>query len=124
MKAIFALTVFIVTVNSYSQSDWVNLGKEIGYDFYYKSSTVIRGTKTFVIVIGVPIDPKVDASGKPIKYASVDITFYKSSAGIRALITGHKYFYTDNTYKPAGLPKRDLPINYYVLLNKLYEMIK
>lgn len=124
MKKISAIILFLAAMQTFSQLGWVNLGREIGYDFYYKPNSVVRGDRLFVIVIGVPLQEMKDKDNVVIKYVTADIFFYQSSQDLRCMILNHLYFYNDNTYKKAGLPKRDVPITYYKLLMKLYDLIK
>jgi hypothetical protein len=124
MKAILILFIFIISLHTSAQQGWVNIGKEIGYDFYYKENTIIRGNNTFVVVVGVPLQEMKDGNNTVIKYVTINITFYDSPTGIRCIISNHLFFYDDKTYKKAGLPKRDVPVTYYNLLMKLYDAIK
>lgn len=124
MKTIVTVFILIISFDAFSQSDWINLGKEIGYDFYYKKGTIIRGSNPSVVVVGVPQKEMKDPSNTVIKYVTVNVTFYESDVGLRCIISNHLYFYNDKGYKKAGLPKRDLPLNYYVLLSKLYDAIR
>jgi len=124
MKFLIIFFLFITIDNLFSQTGWVYLGKEIGYDLYYKENTIVRGNNPFVVVVGVPLKEMKDNNNSVIKYVSVNITFYQSSTGLRCLISNHLYFYEDNTYKKAPLPNRDIPITYYNLLSKLYDAIR
>jgi len=125
MKKLIFCLYLLISVSVYAQqTGWVNIGKEIGYDFFYKQNTIVRGINTFVVVVGVPLQEMKDENNTVIKYVTVNITFYQSTAGIRCIISNQLNFYDDNTYKSRGLPKRDIPITFYNLLMKLYDAIK
>jgi hypothetical protein len=124
MKYFLAICLILSTAEAFSQTGWAYLGKEIGYEFYYEPSSVRRGNNPFVIVLGVPIQEMKDKDQVVIKYVSVNIKFYQSSQDLRCLIFNHMFFYSDKSFKKAGLPKRDLPITYYKLLMTLYDLIK
>jgi hypothetical protein len=125
MKTIFALIILSAAFETFAQqADWVYLGKEIGYEFYYKKSTIIRGDKPFVVIIGVPLTEMKDEYNNVIKYLSANVIFYDSPTGIRCMITNHIFYFEDKTYRKAGFPKRDLPLMYYNLLVTLYNAIR
>ena len=124
MKTLITVLFLASSICSFSQTGWVNLGKEIGYDISYMENTIIRGNNTFVIVVGVPLQEMKDENNTVIKYITVNITFYQSTAGIRCIISNQLNFYEDNTYKKRGMPKRDVPITFYNLLMKLYDAVK
>jgi hypothetical protein len=126
MKIIILILLFITSMECYSQQKvgWVYLGKEIGYEFYYKQNTIVRGNNYFVVVVGIPQQEMKDPSGVVINYVSANVTFYESTYGLRCMISNHIYYYSDNTFKNANLPKRDLPISHYALLSKLYNAIR
>ncbi len=124
MKTILTIVLFILSVNAFSQAGWVSIGSEIGYNFFYKKDTIVRNDKTFVVIVGVPIQEQRDFNNVKIKYVTADIIFYQSTAGIRSIIGNHIYFYDDGTFKKAGLPRRDMPVTYYNTLLKLYNEIK
>lgn len=124
MRKILIIFVFFVTIDLFAQSDWVNLGKEIGYDFYYKTSTIIRGTNAFVVIVGVPIQEMRDQNNVAIKYATANITFYEGTAGLRCIISNRINYYPDGTFIKPNMPKRNVSIKQYVLLMKLYEAIR
>ena len=125
MKTIITIFLFIISVNLYAQqADWTMVGKEIGYEWYYKNSTIVRGDNPFVVAVGLPQIEKRDAAGELIKYVTINILFYNSNQGMRVRISNQIWYYPDDTFKKAGVPSRDVPISFYVLLNKLYDMIR
>ena len=126
MKTTIAVFLFIISFNLYAQQQpgWVSIGREIGYDFYYKQNTIVRGDNPFVIVVGIPMQTIKDALGVKVKYVSVNVLFYNSSVGMRVRISNHIYYYDDESFTKPGLPARDMPITHYALLTKLYDAIR
>jgi hypothetical protein len=110
----------------FSQSaDWIYVGVTPKFEVYYLKNSVYRGQYTVVTAAGKYLRKETDADGKEYKYATANMTFYKSKFGdIRCILGDWRYYYTDNDYRKGNEKKVEYVITNIKILNDIYNKIK
>src|SRR4030095_7325190 len=127
MKTI--ISFFFLTIISASaiaqSSDWTCAGQTTKYDVYYLKKSVVRGTYTYVSVLGKFRNKETDSDGKEYKYATGRLAYYNSAWNdLRCILMDVRYYYTDNDYRKSNEDKKQYIVSNTKILNDIWDKIK